>query len=96
MKIILGINTYHADSSACIMVDGNLVAAIEEERINRKKHFSGYPIESIKECLLISNKQDVEITDVALNTKPLSNLKITNRSFLRFIPFNEAYTRLMT
>ena len=48
MKIILGINTYHADSSACIIVDGKLIAAIEEERINRKKHFSGYPIESIK------------------------------------------------
>ena len=74
MKIIVGINTYHADSSACIIVDGKLIAAIEEERINRKKHFSGYPLESIKECLRIANKQDVEITDIAFNTKPSSNL----------------------
>ena len=89
MKIILGINTYHADSSACIMVDGNLVAAIEEERINRKKHFSGYPIESIKECLLIANKQDVEITDVAFNTKPLSNLIAKGNFFLKNFSYNK-------
>jgi carbamoyltransferase len=74
MKIIIGINTYHADSSACIIVDGKLIAAIEEERINRKKHYSGYPIESIKECLNIANKKDLEITDIAFNTKPSSNL----------------------
>ena len=54
MKIILGINAYHADSSACILVDGKLIAAIEEERINRIKHYSGYPIESIRECLKIA------------------------------------------
>ena len=74
MRIIIGINAYHADSSACILINGKLVAAVEEERINRKKHFSGYPIESIKECLKIASKQDYEITDVAFNTKPMSNL----------------------
>ena len=83
MKIILGINTYHADSSACIIVDGKLIAAIEEERINRKKHFSGYPIESIRECLRIANKQDTEITDIAFNTKPLSNLFAKGAFFLK-------------
>ncbi len=83
MKIIVGINTYHADSSACIIVDGKLIAAIEEERINRKKHFSGYPIESIRECLRIANKQDVEITDIAFNTKPSSNLFAKGVFFLK-------------
>jgi len=81
MKIIIGINTYHADSSACILVDGKLIAAIEEERINRKKHFSGYPIKSIKECLRIANKQEVEITDIAFNTKPISNI-LSKSSFV--------------
>ena len=42
MKIILGINAYHADSSACIIVNNKVVAAIEEERINRKKHFLAF------------------------------------------------------
>ena len=74
MKIIIGINTYHADSSACIIVNGKLIAAIEEERINRKKHYSGYPIESIKECLRIADKKDSEITDIAFNTRSSSNL----------------------
>ena len=50
-KIILGVNTFHADSSACLIIDGKLVAAIEEERLNRVKHYAGFPSESIKECL---------------------------------------------
>ena len=54
-QIILGINAYHADSSACLIINGKLIAAIEEERINRKKHYSGYPFEAIKECLNIAN-----------------------------------------
>ena len=39
-KIVIGINAYHADSAACLIVNGKLVAAIEEERINRIKHWS--------------------------------------------------------
>ena len=39
MKLILGINAHHADSSACLIEDGKVIAAIEEERINRIKHF---------------------------------------------------------
>jgi carbamoyltransferase len=46
--IILGINAYHGDSSACILSDGKLVCAIEEERIRRIKHWAGFHIESIK------------------------------------------------
>ena len=42
MKIILGLNCYHADSAACIIKNGKLIAAIEEERINRIKHWAGF------------------------------------------------------
>ena len=52
MKIILGINAHHADSSACLIIDGKLKVALEEERIIRKKHFSGFPINSIKKIRL--------------------------------------------
>ena len=48
MSIILGINPYHADSSACLLVNGKLECAVEEERLNRIKHWAGLPIESIK------------------------------------------------
>ena len=89
MKIIIGINTYHADSSACIIVNGKLIAAIEEERINRKKHYSGYPIESIKECLRIADKKDSEITDIAFNTKPSSNLLPKGIFFLKNFSFKK-------
>ena len=93
MKIVLGINAYHADASACILIDGKLIAAIEEERINRKKHFSGYPDESIKECLKIAGINDFEITDVAFNTKPLSNLIPKLNFFLKNLLSNKNYLK---
>jgi carbamoyltransferase len=74
MKVILGLNCFHADSSACLVVNNELVAAIEEERINRTKHWSGFPIESIKECLSIAKINSNQITDVAINTNPKSNI----------------------
>jgi carbamoyltransferase len=49
--IILGINAYHADSSAAIFVDGKMIAAIEEERFRRVKHWAGFPELAIAFCL---------------------------------------------
>ena len=50
-EIILGLNAYHADSSAAIFVDGILIAATEEERFRRIKHWAGFPSEAITFCL---------------------------------------------
>jgi carbamoyltransferase len=50
MSIILGVNAYHGDSWACLVVDGKLVAAVEEERFRRIKHWAGFPSESIRYC----------------------------------------------
>jgi len=49
--IIVGINAYHADSSAAIFIDGEMVAAIEEERFRRVKHWAGFPEMAIRFCL---------------------------------------------
>jgi carbamoyltransferase len=49
--IILGINAYHADSSAAIFIDGKMIAATEEERFRRIKHWAGFPSEAIRFCL---------------------------------------------
>ena len=49
MSIIIGLNSFHADASAAIIKDDKLSFAIEEEKINRIKHWSGYPKLSIKE-----------------------------------------------
>jgi carbamoyltransferase len=51
MKTILGINAYHADASAAIVVGGRLIAATEEERFTRVKHWAGFPLQSITFCL---------------------------------------------
>jgi len=83
MSIVLGLNCNHADSSACILKNGKLLFAIEEERINRIKHWAGLPIESIKECLNQTNIDCTEITDIAINTNPLSNIKEKTIFFLK-------------
>ena len=49
--IVLGINAYHGDSSACLVRDGQLVAAAEEERFRRIKHWAGFPSQAIAYCL---------------------------------------------
>src|SRR2546423_14902545 len=49
--LILGINAYHGDASACLLRDGVLVAAAEEERFRRIKHWAGFPTEAIRYCL---------------------------------------------
>jgi carbamoyltransferase len=71
--IILGINAYHPDSSACILVDGKIKFSIEEERINRIKHWSGLPILSIKECLSSENISIKDIDFIAINQDFFSN-----------------------
>ena len=74
MSIILGINCNHADSSACIIRNGELLFAIEEERINRIKHWAGLPCASIEACIKYTNINLIDITDIAINTNPFSNI----------------------
>ena len=72
-KKILGINAYHGDSAACIVVDGELIAAVEEERFKRVKHWAGFPAESISYCLSEANITLKDIDYVAINTDPRAN-----------------------
>lgn len=74
MAIILGLNAYHGDSSACILVDGELVAAAEEERFTRIKHWAGMPAEAIKYCLEEAGVGLGDVDHVALNRDPRANL----------------------
>ena len=72
MKII-GINAFHADSSACLIIDGKLISAVEEERFNRIKHWAGFPLESIKYCLRESNLNLSDIDHISINIDPRAN-----------------------
>ena len=91
MSIILGLNANHADSSACLIKNGKLLFGIEEERINRIKHWAGVPVGSIEECLKSTKIDSSEITDIALNTNPLSNFR--KKSFF-FLKNYRSYKRL--
>jgi carbamoyltransferase len=72
--IILGINAYHGDASACLIRDGKLIAAAEEERFRRVKHWAGFPIEAIKYCLAEAGVSIDQIDHIALNRNPSANL----------------------
>src|SRR5689334_15967792 len=68
--IILGINAHHADASACIVVDGKLVAAVEEERFRRIKHWAGFPSAAIDYCLREAGVALNDVDHIAVNRDP--------------------------
>jgi carbamoyltransferase len=72
--IILGINAYHADSAACIVRDGALVAAAEEERFRRVKHWAGFPSLAIRYCLQEAKADLGDVSYVAVNRRGNANL----------------------
>lgn len=74
MSIILGINAYHSDSSACLIKSGKIVAAVEEERFKRIKHWSGLPIESIQFCFDAANIKLSDVDVIAFNQDSKANL----------------------
>ncbi len=68
--IILGLNYIYHDSTACIVKDGKLVVAIEEERITRQKHTSAFPVKSIARCLEVAGITAKDIDKIAVSMKP--------------------------
>jgi carbamoyltransferase len=71
---ILGINAYHGDASASLIQNGQLIAAVEEERFTRIKHWAGFPSESIKYCLKIGNITPSDLDHIAISYNPKANL----------------------
>lgn len=73
---ILGLNAYHGDSAACLFVGGKLLAAAEEERFRRIKHWAGLPTQAINYCLEEARVRLEEIDHIAINRKPgVNNLR---------------------
>jgi carbamoyltransferase len=71
---ILGINAYHGDVSAVLVRDGELVAAVEEERLRRVKHWAGFPLEAIRACLRMGQMEASEIDAFAVSRDVRANL----------------------
>jgi carbamoyltransferase len=67
---ILGINAYHGDVSAVLLEDGDLVAALEEERFRRIKHVAGFPTNAIQRCLDIGGLKASDVDHVAISRDP--------------------------
>jgi carbamoyltransferase len=65
--IILGLNAFHGDSAAALVRDGRLVAAAEEERFRRVKHWAGFPSQSIAYCLREAKLRLADVDHVAIN-----------------------------
>lgn len=84
--IILGINAYHGDSSACLLVDGEMVAAVEEERFRRLKHWAGFPSEAIRYCIAEAGIRPESIDHVAFSRNPMTQLGRKVRFTLRHRP----------
>ncbi len=72
--LILGLNMFHADASAAIVVDGELKFAIAEERLNRHKHFGGFPALAAKACLDAVGAKITDIDHVAVGQDSDANL----------------------
>lgn len=71
-RIILGISYGHGDSSAALIVDDKLVAAVEEERFNRIKHFAGFPTQAIEYCLKHAKISANQVHTIAIAKKPFN------------------------
>ena len=74
MNLILGINAYHGDSSACLLREGRLVAAAEEERFRRIKHWAGFPAAAVKYCLAAAGATLSDLDIVAINQDTGANI----------------------
>ena len=71
---VLGINAYHGDVSAALLRDGQLVAAVEEERFRRIKHWAGFPTLAIRSVLEMAGIRGQDVRHVAVSRDPKANL----------------------
>jgi carbamoyltransferase len=93
--IILGINAYHANSSAAIVVDGRLIAAVEEERLNRVKYAAGLPVRAIQFCLDAAGAKLTEVDHIAVPRDPTARLGTKLRFAIRMPSFALDRLRVM-
>lgn len=92
---ILGINAFHADSSACLLKNGVILAAVEEERFNRIKHYSGLPFKAIEYCLRYANINISKVDVISINQNSLSNLYPKIKYTLSNFSFGPALKRIL-
>ena len=86
MKSILGISAFYHDSAACILQDGKIIAAAQEERFTRKKHDSNYPKNAIKFVLGYANLKLSEVDQIVFFEKPFLKFERLLETYVAFAP----------
>jgi len=84
--LVLGISAYYHDSGACLIKDGNIIAAIQEERFTRKKHDASFPSNAIKNCIKIASIKSNDISSVVFYEKPFIKFERLLETYLAFAP----------
>jgi len=85
-KAILGISAFYHDSAAALLVDGNIVAAAQEERFTRKKHDSNFPNKAVEYCLREAGIGPEDLNHVVFYDKPLLKFERLMETYLAFAP----------
>ena len=83
---ILGISAFYHDSAAALVEDGAIVAAAQEERFNRKKHFAGFPVEAVLYCLDEAGCTLDDVDHIAFYDKPFLKFERLLETYLSFAP----------
>ena len=83
---IIGISAYYHDSAACLVQDGRIVAAAQEERFTRKKHDAGFPLQAIRYCLAEASLGAADIDHVVFYDKPFLKFERLLETYLAFAP----------
>jgi len=86
VKSILGISAFYHDSAACLLIDGKIVAAAQEERFTRKKHDSSYPRNAIEFVLNYSNLKLSDIDQIIFFEKPFLKFERLLETYVAFAP----------
>ena len=83
---ILGLSAYYHDAAACLVVDGEIVAAAQEERFTRKKHDDAFPVHAINYCLQEAGIAAAELDHVVFYDKPFLKFERLFETYLAFAP----------
>lgn len=83
---ILGFSAFYHDAAACVIIDGEIVAAAQEERFTRIKHDSAFPAQAIQYCLHEANLKPQDIDHVVFYDKPFLKFERLFESYLAFAP----------
>ena len=86
MTVILGISAFYHDSAACILKNGKIIAAAQEERFTRKKHDPSYPKNAVNFVLKYSNLKLSEVDKIVFFEKPFLKFERLLETYVAFAP----------